>query len=60
MPPQFAAHLLLARPRGKILGFKKFDKVRYLGSTYFIKGRMSTGYSIGMNILGSTLIGSGY
>ena len=35
---------------GKIAGFKKFDKVRYLGKEYFIKGRMSTGYAILMGI----------
>jgi RRXRR protein/HNH endonuclease len=38
---------------GKIGGFRKFDKVRYLGKEYFIKGRMSTGYAILMNISGS-------
>lgn len=37
---------------GKIYGFRKFDKVRYLGNEYFIKGRMSTGYAILMNING--------
>ncbi|MBT9151635.1 MAG: hypothetical protein DDT40_01831 [candidate division WS2 bacterium] len=36
-------------PTGKIQGFRKFDKVRYLGSEYFIKGRMSTGYAILMD-----------
>ncbi|MCL1819585.1 MAG: RNA-guided endonuclease IscB [Oscillospiraceae bacterium] len=36
----------------KICGFKKFDKVRYGGIDYFIKGRMSTGYAILMNIHG--------
>lgn len=39
-------------PTGKIGGFRKFDKVNYLGSTYFIKGRMSTGYAILMDIRG--------
>ncbi len=34
---------------GKIMGFRKFDKVRYLGQEYFIKGRMSTGYAILMD-----------
>ena len=38
---------------GKIRGFKKFDKVRYFGSEYFIKGRMSTGYAILMDINGT-------
>ena len=37
---------------GKIMGFKKFDKVKYFGKEYFIKGRMSTGYAILMNIDG--------
>src|SRR5260370_35957886 len=37
---------------GKIAGFRKFDKVRYLGHEYFIKGRMSTGYAIFMDISG--------
>lgn len=39
-------------PIGKIQGFRKFDKVRYLGKKYFIKGRMSSGYAILMNING--------
>jgi hypothetical protein len=38
---------------GKIRGFRKFDKVRYLGKEYFIKGRMSTGYAILMDIHGN-------
>ena len=38
---------------GKIGGFRKFDKVRYQGNDYFIKGRMSTGYAILMDIHGS-------
>ena len=37
----------------KIYGFKKFDKVRYFGHDYFIKGRMSTGYAILMDIDGN-------
>lgn len=37
-------------PVGKIQGFRKFDKVRYLKQEYFIKGRMSVGLSILMNI----------
>ena len=36
----------------KIRGFKKFDKVMYLEHDYFIKGRMSTGYAILMDIYG--------
>jgi hypothetical protein len=40
---------------GKIAGFRKFDKARYLGAEYFIKGRMSTGYAILMDIDGNKL-----
>lgn len=40
---------------GKIYGFKKFDKVRYFGKEYFIKGRMSTGYAILMDIDGNKI-----
>ena len=39
-------------PTRKIQGFRKFDKVLYLGNEYFIKGRMSTGYAILMNVHG--------
>jgi len=39
-------------PTGKIAGFRKFDKVRYQGQDYLIKGRMATGYAILMDILG--------
>ena len=42
-------------PTGKIQGFRKFDKVRYLGADYFIKGRMSTGYAILMDIKGTKI-----
>ena len=38
---------------GKILGFRKVDKVSYLGSAYFIKGRMSSGYVILMDLDGN-------
>ncbi len=37
-------------PTGKIAGFRKFDKVRYGSTEYFIKGRMATGYAILMDI----------
>lgn len=37
----------------KICGFRKFDKVKYFGKEYFIKGRMSTGYAILMDIDGN-------
>lgn len=39
----------------KICGFRKFDKVRYFGKNYFIKGRMSTGYAILMDIDGNKI-----
>jgi hypothetical protein len=42
-------------PTGKIQGFRKFDKVRYLNSEYFIKGRMSAGYAILMDIKGTKI-----
>lgn len=37
-------------PTGKIFGFKKFDKVGYLGEICFIKGRRSSGAFVLMNI----------
>ena len=42
---------------GKIHGFRKFDKVKYSGEEYFIKGRMSagTGTVILMNIDGTKI-----
>jgi len=43
-------------PTCKIEGFRKFDKVRYLGKEYFIKGRMSTGYAILMDIEGNKIV----
>lgn len=39
-------------PTGKIKGIRKFDKVEWRGGRYFIKGRMSTGYAILMDIGG--------
>ena len=42
-------------PTGKIQGFKKFDKVEYLGKECFIKGRMSTGYAVLMDIQGNKI-----
>lgn len=44
-----------AVPTGKIQGFRKFDKVRYMGKEYFIKGRMSTGYAVLMDIFGKKI-----
>lgn len=40
---------------GKIQGFRKFDKVRYFDTEYFIKGRMSTGYVILMDVEGNKI-----
>jgi len=40
---------------GKIRGFRKFDKVKYQGKEYFIKGRMSSGYAILMDIAGNKI-----
>jgi len=40
---------------GKIQGFRKFDKVHYRGKDYFIKGRMSTGYAILMDLSGKKI-----
>ena len=40
---------------GKIGGFRKFDKVKYMGKEYFIKGRMTTGYTILMDIDGNKI-----
>jgi hypothetical protein len=40
-------------PVGKVHGFRKFDKVKYKGKIYFIKGRYSTGYAILMDITGA-------
>ena len=42
-------------PTDKIMGFRKFDKVKYLGKKYFIKGRMSSGYCILMDIEGNKI-----
>ena len=39
----------------KIQGFRKNDKVKYLGNIYFIKGKMKTGYAILGNIYGDNI-----
>ncbi len=49
---RWGGHSEKTLPRGKIFGFKTFDKVRYRGKEYFIRGRMSTGYANLMNIKG--------
>ena len=40
---------------GKIQGFRKFDKVKYFRKEYFIKGRMSRGYAILMDIFNNKI-----
>lgn len=42
-------------PTGKVFGFKKFDKVRYLGRECFIKGRRTSGWFVLMDIDGSSI-----
>lgn len=42
-------------PTGKVFGFKKFDKVRYLGKECFIKGRRSSGAFVLMSIDGNSI-----
>lgn len=42
-------------PVGKIQGLRKFDKVRYLGKEYFIKGRMSSGFATLMDIFNNKI-----
>jgi len=42
-------------PTCKIQGFRKFDKVKYLGKEYFIKGRMSSGFCVLMDIDGNKI-----
>lgn len=43
-------------PTHKIYGFRKFDKVKYFGKEYFIKGRMSKGgYAILMDVDGNKI-----
>ena len=42
-------------PVGKIGGFRKFDKVEYFGKEYFIKGRMSSGYAMLMDIFNNKM-----
>jgi hypothetical protein len=37
-------------PKSKVFGFKTYDKVLYKNLVYFIKGKMSTGYAVLMNI----------
>ena len=49
------AHGEVKIPAGKILGFRKCDKVRYLNETCFIKSRSSRGYFTLMDIDRNTI-----
>ena len=42
-------------PTGKIMGFRKFDKVKYLGKEYFIRGRRTRGEAELMDIEGNKI-----
>ncbi len=42
-------------PTGKVLGFKKFDKIEYMGEICFVKGRRSKGAFELMDINNNTL-----
>ena len=42
-------------PLGKVFGFRKFDKVKYLGQECFIKARRSSGNFVLMDIFGNNL-----
>lgn len=42
-------------PTGKVFGFKRFDKIRYLGEICFIKGRRSKGAFTLMDIDNNTI-----
>ena len=42
-------------PTGKLMGIRKFDKVKHQGQELFVKGRMSTGYAVLMDIEGKTV-----
>ena len=48
-------HSEIVIPTGKIQGFRKYDKVLYFGKEYFIKGRMSSGYCVLMDIDGNKI-----
>lgn len=39
--------------KGKINGFRRYDKVEYKNKVYFVNGRMSSGYSIIQDIFGN-------
>lgn len=50
----FGSHSEKRYQTGKVCGFRKFDKVKYKGQEYFIKGKMSSGYAFLMDIDGNT------
>lgn len=42
-------------PKGKVNGFRRFDKVKYFGGVYFIKGRRTSGTGELMDIEGNKI-----
>lgn len=42
-------------PKGKVNGFRRFDKVRYFGNEYFIKGRRTSGTGELMDVEGNKI-----
>lgn len=42
-------------PKGKVNGFKRFDKVKYFGNEYFIKGRRTSGTGELMDVEGNKI-----
>lgn len=42
-------------PTHKIQGFRKFDKIKYFEKEYFIKGRMSSGFAVLMDIFSNKI-----
>jgi 5-methylcytosine-specific restriction endonuclease McrA len=48
-------HSEKSMPTGKLMGIRKFDKVKCQDQELFVKGRMSTGYAVLMDIEGKTI-----
>jgi 5-methylcytosine-specific restriction endonuclease McrA len=48
-------HSEKSMPTGKLMGIRKFDKVKCQDQELFVKGRMSTGYAVLMDIEGKTV-----
>ena len=42
-------------PKGKICGFRRFDKVEYSNNEYFIESRKSSGFATLMDIFGNKM-----